>query len=171
MAIPSFDDMEVSVYSRRSAIKEKSMRRMKPLIGVAVVAIFVCLLFRNIFPNIPTDVSSKFSFMEADISYMLARGGDVVLKKDLNRGSVASVMRDVSADSWSDHLFEKYRSALSERGWSQVNDDGDVWQACRLGVLATISTKKGFFPARGIFTYSMRFEYNAGTVRQCRKSN
>ncbi|MCX5543366.1 hypothetical protein M3A49_28405 [Paraburkholderia sp. CNPSo 3076] len=105
------------------------------------------------------------------MSYMLSNGANFVLRNDLNRSSAAFVMRDISADSWSDDLFKKYRSALYERGWSQVNAAGDVWQACRLGVLATISTKKGGFPARGIFTYSMRFEYNAGTVRQCRQSN
>jgi hypothetical protein len=151
-------------------IGEKSVSKVKPLIGVAIVAIFGYLLLKNILPNIPTDVSSKFAFMEADMSYMLKNGGHVVLKNDLNRNSAAFVMRDISADSWSDDLFKKYRSALYERGWSSINVVGDAWQACRSGVLATISTKRGFFPARGIFTYSMRFEYNGGTVRRCKES-
>jgi hypothetical protein len=79
-------------------------------------------------------------------------------------------MRDVSAESWGDDLFTKYRSALTERGWKAINSHGDEWQACRSGMLATIATKQGFFPARGIYTYSMRFEYNAGTIRQCRSA-
>lgn len=146
------------------------MRNISPWIGCFLVVTLVALFFKSIFIDIPTDVSSKFALMEADMGYMLEMGGTVVFKDELNRGSAAFVMRDISADSWSNDLFKKYRLALHERGWNTVDSGGGVWQACRSGVLATISTKQGFFPAREIYTYSMRFEYNAGTVRQCRSS-
>jgi hypothetical protein len=144
------------------------MRKIRRWIGGLLVAASVYLFYRNVFLNVPTDVSAKFASMEADMGSMLERGGTVVFKNDLDRGSAAFVMRDISSESWSDDLFTNYRSTLNERGWKAIDSVGDVWQACRSGVLATIATKQGFFPAQGIYTYSMRFEYNAGTIRQCR---
>jgi hypothetical protein len=43
----------------------------------------------------------------------------------------------------------------------------NAWQACKSGVLATLDQKPDFFPALGINTFGIRFEYNAATIHEC----
>ena len=54
--------------------------------------------------------------MNSDMDYMLGMGGKVAFRKDLDRGSVASLTRNISADSWTHQLFARYQMALKGRG-------------------------------------------------------
>ncbi|MFP3566849.1 hypothetical protein [Paraburkholderia sp. SIMBA_030] len=144
------------------------MGNLKIWIGGVLVLAFAYLFFHDVLVKNPTDVSRKFNLMKSDSDYMLGMGGDVVFRKDLDRGSSASITRGVSADSWSDQLFEKYRVALQGRGWKvRQHADHEKWEACKLGVLATLDMKPEFFPALSANTYGIRFEYSASSIREC----
>jgi hypothetical protein len=145
------------------------MKSSGRLIVGMVVAIFACFFFCKVLIKNPTDTTSKFMMMKADMEYTLGAGGEVVFMKDLDRGSVASLMRSISAKSWSDDLFNKYQHSLLARGWKNVPANGGYWQACKLGALVTLDKKPSFFPALGENIYGMRFEYSAGSKDQCDK--
>ncbi|MBN3757651.1 hypothetical protein G3N95_32330 [Paraburkholderia sp. Tr-20389] len=144
------------------------MRNLKLWFGVALVLVFVHLFFHNVLLKNPTDVSRKFVVMKSDMDYMLGMGGNVVYRKDLDRGSVASLTRSISADSWTNQLFGKYQAALEDRGWKvRPHTENARWEACKLGVLAALDKKPEFFPALSTETYGVRFEYSAGTISEC----
>ncbi|MEM5424373.1 hypothetical protein [Paraburkholderia ferrariae] len=147
------------------------MKNVKILIVGLAAVIFVYVFFSKVLICNPTDTTSKFNMMKSDMDYMLGVGGDVVFKKDLDRGSVASLMRNISAKSWSRELFEKYQLSLRARGWKDIRGDSGNWQACKLGVLVTLDMNSSLFPALGEQTYGIRFEYSAGSIRQCGRSS
>jgi hypothetical protein len=93
------------------------MRNLKFWIGGLLVLAFGYIFFHDVLLKNPTDVSRKFDLMKSDMDYMLGMGGKVVFRKDLDRGSVASLTRNISADSWTDQLFDRYQMALEGRGW------------------------------------------------------
>jgi len=88
-------------------------------------------------------------------------------KKDINRGSTASLTRAISADSWSMDLSRAYQHALELHGWKSISAGSNAWQACKSDVLATLDQKTRLFPALGINTFGIRFEYNAATIHEC----
>lgn len=147
------------------------MKNAKILIIGLVFVIFVYVFFSKVLILNPTDTTSKFNMMKSDMNYLLGVGGDVVFKKDLDRGSVASLMRNISAKSWSPELFEKYQISLEARGWKEISGPNENWQACKLGALVTLDKNPSLFPALGEQTYGMRFEYSAGSIRQCGRSS
>ncbi|MDR6422866.1 hypothetical protein J2801_005163 [Paraburkholderia phenoliruptrix] len=106
--------------------------------------------------------------MKSDMDYMLGMGGKVVSRKDLDGGSVASLARNISADSWTHQLFDRYQMALEGRGWKvRQHADNKKWEACKLGALVTLVIKPEFFPAFSINTYGVRFAYSAGAIGEC----
>ncbi|WMY09817.1 hypothetical protein [Paraburkholderia phenoliruptrix] len=116
----------------------------------------------------PTDASRKFNLMKSDMDYMLGMGGKVAFRKKLDRGSVASLTRNLSADSSTHQLFARYQMALEGRGWKvRQRADNKKWEARKLGALVTLDIKPEFFPALSINTYGVRFEYSAGTIGEC----
>ncbi|WP_025600558.1 hypothetical protein [Burkholderia sp. WSM2230] len=144
------------------------MRNLKVWIGGLLVLVFGYIFFHGVLLKQPTDVSRKFSLMKSDMDYMLEMGGKVVFRKDLDRGSVASLTRNISADSWTDQLFGRYQMALDDRGWKvRRHTDSEKWQACKLGALATLDIKPEFFPALSTNTYEVRFEYSSATIGEC----
>jgi len=144
------------------------MQRLKIWIGGLLALTFAYIYFHSVLLNNPTDVSSKFELMKSDSDYMLGTGGHVVFRRDLNRGSVASITRNISADSWNSELFSGYRAALLARGWKvRQHTIDEKWEACKLGALVTLDTKPERFPALSVNTYAIRFEYSAGTISEC----
>jgi hypothetical protein len=144
------------------------MRNLKIWIGGLLVLVFGYIFFHGVLLKNPTDVSRKFNLMKSDMDYMLGMGGKVVFRKDLDRGSVASLTRNISADSWTDQLFDRYQMALEGRGWkARQHIDNEKWEACKLGALATLDIKPEFFPALSTNTYEVRFEYSSATIGEC----
>jgi hypothetical protein len=144
------------------------MRNLKIWIGGLLVLAFGYIFFHDVLLKNPTDVSRKFNLMKSDMDYMLGMGGNVVFRKDLDRGSVASLTRNISADSWTDQLFDRYQMALEGRGWKvRQHTDKEKWEACKLGALAKLDNKPEFFPALSANTYGVRFEYSSGTISEC----
>ncbi|MDR5802256.1 hypothetical protein [Caballeronia sp. LZ001] len=129
---------------------------------------FGYIFFYDVLLTNPTDVSRKFNMMKSDMDYMLGIGGNIVFRKDVNRGSVASLTRNIAADSWTDQLFDNYQTALQSRGWEErSHTDNEKWEACKLGALATLDKKAEFFPALSATTYGVRFEYSAASINEC----
>lgn len=129
----------------------------------AVLWLFV-VIFAMVKNSSTADASVKMTMMKADMSLILANGGNVIYRNENAKfgGALLSIM--IRKEAWTEQLRDMYIETLVGLGWRQIQTGPATF--CKGGMIAEIHPSVEDYKGVPVVLIGMR--YDAETVNSCK---